>query len=291
MDVETLIEKSEKRDYKFFLEQENFLKVVDTLEKFEQGLEDTNTPQRREFTLFKRQLYKMHEIRARSVWEHEQFSFKVERNNLHTLTQANEQYCRTVAELNQEERLNNYRNKHLSEGAILQRKTLNPNRLKGFAAFASSFYAYNNLVYLNLYFGNTLPLFGVAASAMYGMFILAEKQTISLIEVVREGEYAGKVKIAVQDSPFVSHNIYANAKDIQSIVSVGEDDIGADDCEGNILWVKRYINESDGVENTQGGQFTIPADAFRDKPMLDWIFANKGENEETADDFNDLMVE
>mmetsp|Transcript_103047 Transcript_103047/g.142579 ORF Transcript_103047/g.142579 Transcript_103047/m.142579 type:complete len:182 (+) Transcript_103047:164-709(+) len=181
MPVETLIEKSEKRDYQFFLKQDNFLKVVDTLEKFEQGLEDTNTPQRREFTVFKRQLYKMHEIQARSVWEHEQFSFKVERHNLNTLTQANEQYCRAVAEINQEERLNNYKNKNLAKDTILQRKALNPNRLKGFAAFAGSFYAWNNLVYLNLYFGSTMPLVGIAAATMYGMLTLAEKQTVSLI--------------------------------------------------------------------------------------------------------------
>ena len=33
--VETLIEKSQERDYQFFLQQDNFLKIVDTLEKFE----------------------------------------------------------------------------------------------------------------------------------------------------------------------------------------------------------------------------------------------------------------
>lgn len=106
---------------------------------------------------------------------------------------------------------------------------------------------------------------------------------------MQEGEYAGKVKITVQDSPLVSHDIYASPRDIQSIMSVGDDDLGADDCEGNIIWVKSYVR--DGVENSAGGYYTIPADAFRDKPMIDWLFAEKGENEETADDFNDLMIE
>jgi len=34
------IEKTSLKDYKFFLEQRNFLKVVDTLEKFEEGMLD-----------------------------------------------------------------------------------------------------------------------------------------------------------------------------------------------------------------------------------------------------------
>ena len=34
MPLETIIERSEAKDFKYFLEQENFLKVVDTLEKF-----------------------------------------------------------------------------------------------------------------------------------------------------------------------------------------------------------------------------------------------------------------
>lgn len=32
--IETIIEKIETRDYRFFLANKNFLKVVDTLEKF-----------------------------------------------------------------------------------------------------------------------------------------------------------------------------------------------------------------------------------------------------------------
>lgn len=35
----------------------------------------------------------------------------------------------------------------------------------------------------------------------------------------------------------------------------------------------------------------MPADAFRDKPFLDWIYATKGEDEQTVEDFNDLMYQ
>lgn len=53
--------------------------MVDTLEKFEQGLLDKDSPRAREFILFKRQLYSMYEVQNRSVSEHELFSFEVER--------------------------------------------------------------------------------------------------------------------------------------------------------------------------------------------------------------------
>jgi hypothetical protein len=36
--VETIIQKSEAKDFGFFLDHGNFFKVVDTLEKFEAGM-------------------------------------------------------------------------------------------------------------------------------------------------------------------------------------------------------------------------------------------------------------
>ena len=83
------IEKSTEKDYKFFLSQGNFLKVVDTLEKFEEGMLDTQSPAARDFIVFKRQLYKMYEVQNRSVHEHEMYSFNIERENLKWVYQAN----------------------------------------------------------------------------------------------------------------------------------------------------------------------------------------------------------
>ena len=56
------IEKTRVKDYQFFLSQRNFLKVVDTLQKFEEGALDKNSDQARDFIVFKRQLYKMYQI-------------------------------------------------------------------------------------------------------------------------------------------------------------------------------------------------------------------------------------
>jgi len=50
------------KDYEFFLRQGNFLKVVDTLEKFQENILDKDSPKAREFVLFKRHLYSMYEV-------------------------------------------------------------------------------------------------------------------------------------------------------------------------------------------------------------------------------------
>lgn len=56
------IEKTQIKDYEFFLRHGNFLKVVDTLEKFQDNVLDKDSPRAREFILFKRQLYAMYEV-------------------------------------------------------------------------------------------------------------------------------------------------------------------------------------------------------------------------------------
>ena len=48
------IEKTQIKDYEFFLRHGNFLKVVDTLEKFQDNVLDKDSPRAREFILFKR---------------------------------------------------------------------------------------------------------------------------------------------------------------------------------------------------------------------------------------------
>lgn len=44
------------------MRQRNFLKVVDTLEKFEANAVDPNSALAKDFHLFKRQLYQMYEV-------------------------------------------------------------------------------------------------------------------------------------------------------------------------------------------------------------------------------------
>jgi len=65
------------------------LKVVDTLEKFEQGMLDRNSSSAKDFMLFKRELYQMYQISNRSIHEHELYSFNIDRENLKWLYRAN----------------------------------------------------------------------------------------------------------------------------------------------------------------------------------------------------------
>ena len=49
-----VLEKTNLKDFEFFLRQGNFLKVVDTLDKFEENVIDKNSPKARDFVIFKR---------------------------------------------------------------------------------------------------------------------------------------------------------------------------------------------------------------------------------------------
>lgn len=48
-------------------------------------------------------------------------------------------------------------------------------------------------------------------------------------------------------SAFASKNVIVDVKDVQSVCSLGNDDLGEDDNEGNILKVERYIEEETGL--------------------------------------------
>jgi hypothetical protein len=72
------------------LNQGNFLKVADTLEKFQSGMLDSSSPAAKDFIVFKKQLYQMYQVSNRSVHEHELYSFTIERENLKWLMKANE---------------------------------------------------------------------------------------------------------------------------------------------------------------------------------------------------------
>lgn len=52
--VEQIVEKTEERDFGFFLDHGNFFKVVDTLEKFEVNMVNKESQAGRDFVMFKR---------------------------------------------------------------------------------------------------------------------------------------------------------------------------------------------------------------------------------------------
>ena len=175
------------------------------------------------------------------------------------------------------------------KGYVFKRKLLNPKKLKGFGALGASLYVYNYLPYIAAYFGPTLPLLALSAGTIYGLMAFAETQIINSIKVISEGEHKGKLEINVGTSVVGSHNIIVDVKDIQSVISLNNDDLG-ESGDGNVVTVAKYINPTTGELVEEGTAFTLPGDAFRDEKFMDWVISEKDEEGELAHDFHDLMI-
>ena len=98
----------------------------------------------------------------------------------------------------------------------------------------------------------------------------------------------------VSTSPFTSRNLVAHINNVQGVFSVGNDDLGENDVECNLIELRDALDQSTGqvsdIENV-----TLPADAWKDLNMLDWVLSMKNRDPEwvdsTQDDFNDLMTD
>ena len=198
--MEDIIAHVRASDYQFFLKEKNFLKVVDTLEKFQERAIDLDSQAGRDFIVFKRQLYSLYEVKNRSVSEHEAFSFELQRENLKWLWNANQDYSKEMERLNALEDLTAHANLN---GAIFKRKAMSPARLYGLGCFgaAGMTYAYFPLI-ANLV-GYSASLFGLTAASVMGMINLNEKNVINSIHFVEGGD----LKINVSTNAFASRDI------------------------------------------------------------------------------------
>ena len=140
--------------------------MVDTLEKFQDGFVNQQSQAGRDFVVFKKQLYQMYEVKNRSIYEHEQFSFSMERRNLKWLWDSNNDYVQEISRVNHIDQLADTARLN---GKVFKMKMMTPNRLKGIVSFAAAGAAYSHWVSMTLMFGPTLPAFGIAAAAVYGM--------------------------------------------------------------------------------------------------------------------------
>ena len=269
------------------MSQGNFLKVVDTLEKYQQRVVNTQSESGKEFILFKRQLYQMYEVQSRSIDEHEYFSTQVERQNLAWLYQANIDYNQ---EMQRVTFLDNLVNHGQLKGSIFKAKMLSARRLKGLGSFTLAGFAYMHLTSLSLMLGPTAPMLAIVALTMNGAKSFLENGMVSRIDYITEGEFKGLIRVNVATSPFVSKSVIINPKHTMSLCSVGGDDVGEEDADGNILFASEYMDESTG-QPQKNGVFTLPADSHRDRITLEWIMARKDEASETDALFNDLIQE
>jgi hypothetical protein len=173
--VDTIQTRSNAKDFAYFLKLGNFLKVVDTLEKYEAGMVDKSTDAGREFVLFKRQLYMMYEVQNRSVDEHQNYSFSIERDNLRWLYQANLDFCDEMTRVNTLEQMADHGD---LKGSVFKAKMMGPNRLKGIGSFFVASQLMMNMTMFTALMGHTLPIVGVASTVMYGISKFSEQKTI-----------------------------------------------------------------------------------------------------------------
>lgn len=226
--VEQIVEKTEERDFGFFLDHGNFFKVVDTLEKFEVNMVNKESQAGRDFVMFKRQLYQMYEVRHRSVWEHEQFSLSVERRNLKWLAEANRDFIHEIHRINH---LDQLADTSRLNGQVFKKKMFNESKVKGLGAFGLAAFGYMNMTAFSLMMGPLIPSAAIVGTIMFGMNQFAERQTIKDIKALENGN----MLITYFVSPFVTQELTAHVNDMYSVCALGDDDLGADDVESNLL--------------------------------------------------------
>ena len=207
------------------MKQSNFLKVVDTLEKFQDGLVNTQSPAGKEFVLFKRELYNMYEVQNRSIEEHQSYSMGVDRRNLRYLYNANIDF---VDEMTNSRRMDQAADYNALKGRIFQAKSISQERIRGVAGFGLASTIYIKWIPISLMMGPTLPILTAVCSTMYGMRMLNNARSVNYIEIIEDGDHAGKLRLNVAESPFVSKNIIATPRQINVMVGQAVEDHEAD---------------------------------------------------------------
>ena len=70
---------------------------------------------------------------------------------------------------------------------------MDPSKLYGLGYFALAGATYTHFPYVAAIFGSSLTTGGLTAACLAGMFKFNDKNTVNSIEMVKEGENAGKV--------------------------------------------------------------------------------------------------
>ena len=286
--VDTIIRKYQEQDFDFFLNQNNFLKVTDTLEKFGANL-DMDHKDAKDFVIFKKKLYKLYEVRARSAAEHAQFSVEILEDELTHVYAAHRHHLSTVLKDRHLERVRQQMN---LKGAFYKRKLLNPQRLKGISSslLAISFYVYSP--YLWPYFAGgwlTTKLFTLTpmAAALYGVYNLSESNIVHSIERLDSGANEGQIKLSIAVSPFITKDILADPADVINGGNIGKFGISA-------LRVTKGYDLSTSTEFIKERVYTIDTsddgNAWIDEEGMDWLLQKKGEGStQTEELYADLI--
>jgi hypothetical protein len=130
------------------------------------------------------------------------------------------------------------------------------------------------------------------ATALYGLLAFAESQVVNSIQIIKDGsENHGRLRISINETVLASSEIIVDTRDIKSVVALGNDDLGEDNKDGNVLYIRRYFDKAQNKWVDSERALSLPGDAFRDRKFLEWIISEKEGEGEVADAYNDLLIQ
>ena len=177
------------------------------------------------------------------------------------------------------------------QGKIFKRKLMDPQKLHTAGWFGLAGLTYAFFPYVALQIGANLTTILTTSFSLGGMYSLYRPgYYINSIEMIKEGEHTGKIKLNIQTSLIENRDIIADVKNTQSALCLNNDDLGEEDLENNVIQMSEYLDCKTGTTE-QFGVFVLPADGYKDYNLLDWVISLKPNKEDSlSDDFTDLMM-
>lgn len=166
---------------------------------------------------------------------------------------------------------------------IYKKKMMNEQKLKGVGFFGIAGLAYAYYPYVVASLGQTWTTSLMTAACLSGMYMMRQADPIIcsigiVLEDSEEFSYNYEAErpyyFTVSDNLLTTRVLYVNAADINSQISLSNDDIGEDDIESNYINLHNFRDTSTG-EIVETESFLLPSDAFRDNQMIDWLFSLK----------------
>lgn len=203
------------------------------------------------------------------------------------LSQANTDYLRQTAQLDHVDDLNQHAGLN---GAIFKRKFLDSQRVHGLGLFGLAAVVWGYYPHMVMHFGQTLTLLGLTAATVSGMLKFGQRDKVNSIEIVREGDHKGKLKVTVSTGPLTSKDLIVALQDCRGVVGLGNIDPLEGDLDPNVLAVVNSLDCSSGQVSSGVQAFVLPEESHKDLQMLDLVMSLKHEPTETDALFNECLV-
>jgi len=120
---------------------------------------------------------------------------------------------------------------------------MDPSRVHGIGYFGLVGATYAMYPHVALLLGPTLTTSLMTVGSLGGMMKLNEK---GYVNSIRLGKNSGEIEFNVSTSPFTSRNLVAHINNVQGVFSVGNDDLGENDVECNLIELRDALDQSTG---------------------------------------------